>query len=76
VLLGNSRMRMGQVVGRSSPRGEYVTDRPVTPQDVAATVYHHLGIDGHNETFIDGLGRPLPVIERGEPIRELVRSGV
>ncbi len=73
VLFGNARMRMGQVIGRSSPRGEYVTDRPVTPQDVAATVYHHLGIDWRAAAFTDGLGRPLPVIDHGEPIRELTR---
>ena len=46
--MGNGRMHMGQVIGRSSPRGEYVIDRPITPQDVAATVFHHLGIDGRN----------------------------
>ena len=72
ILMGNARMNMGQVIGRSSPRGEYVVDRPVTPQDVAATVYHHLGIDQH-ALFHDGLNRPFPVIEHGEPIRELVR---
>ena len=72
VLFGNARMRMGQVIGRSSPRGEYVVDRPVTPQDVAATVYHHLGIDGQRVTFVDNLNRPMPAIEHGEPIRELV----
>ena len=73
VLFGNARMRMGQVIGRSSPRGEHVVDRPVTPQDVAFTVYHHLGIDGRRESFNDSLGRPVPVIEHGEAIRELVR---
>jgi hypothetical protein len=64
---------MGQTVGRSSPRGEYVVDRPIRPQDVAATVYHHLGIDWRHASFTDGLNRPLAVIEHGEPIRELVR---
>lgn len=72
VLFGGGRMRMGQVIGRSSPRGEYVTDRPITPQDVAATVFHHLGIDGHNVAFTDSLGRAMHLIENGEPIRELV----
>jgi hypothetical protein len=72
VLFGNARMRMGQAIGRSSPRGEYVVDRPVTPQDVAATAYHHLGIDWRNAIFHDGLDRPIQVIERGEPIRELL----
>ena len=72
VLLGNARMRMGHVIGRSSPRGEYVVDRPVTPQDVAATVYRHLGIDGRNASFTDNLARPVPVIENGAAIHELV----
>ena len=73
VLFGNARMRMGQAIGRSSPRGEHVVDRPFSPQDVAATVYHHLGIDWESASFRDGLNRPLAVIEHGEPIRELVR---
>ncbi len=72
VLVGNGRMRMGQVIGRSSPRGEYVADRPITPQDVAATVFHHLGIDSRNISFPDALGRPVHLIETGQPIRELV----
>ncbi len=72
VLVGNGRMRMGQVIGRSSPRGEYVADRPITPQDVAATVFHHLGIDSRNVSFPDALGRPVHLIETGQPIRELV----
>ena len=72
VLMGNGRMRMGQVIGRSSPRGEYVTDRPITPQDVAATVFQHLGIDSRNVAFEDALSRPVHLIENGQPIRELV----
>jgi hypothetical protein len=73
VLLAGGGLRTGQAVGRSSPRGEYVADRPVTPQDVAATVYHHLGIDGNKVALTDAVGRPIYVIERGEPIRELLR---
>ncbi|MCI0457566.1 MAG: DUF1501 domain-containing protein [Gemmataceae bacterium] len=72
VLFGGGGMRMGQVIGRSSPRGEYVLDRPIDPEDVAATVYHHLGIDGAQVAFPDHQGRPLHLIERGRPIRELV----
>lgn len=72
VLFGNGRMRMGQVIGRSSPRGEYVVDRPITPQDVAATVFHHLGIDSRNTTFNDSLSRPVHLIESGTIIRELL----
>jgi hypothetical protein len=63
---------MGQVIGRSSPRGETVVDRPISPQDVAATVYHHLGIDGAHVAFTDHQNRPLHLIENGQPIRELL----
>ncbi|MCU0878986.1 MAG: DUF1501 domain-containing protein [Pirellulaceae bacterium] len=72
VLMGCGGMPMGQVIGRSSPRGEEVVERPLSPQDVAATIYHHLGIDGKSAVFQDALDRPLPLIENGEPIRELV----
>jgi uncharacterized protein (DUF1501 family) len=72
VLIGCGSMRMGQVIGKSSARGEHVVDRPVSPQDLAATVSHHLGIDARSVTFQDPAGWPTYLIERGEPIRELV----
>ncbi|MGL4553746.1 MAG: DUF1501 domain-containing protein [Gemmataceae bacterium] len=72
VLMSGGRFKMGQVIGKSSPRGEYVVDRPISPQDVAATVYHHLGIDGRETHFTDGLGRPYALIESGDPVRELI----
>jgi hypothetical protein len=72
VLMGCGSMKMGQVIGSSSARGEHVVDRPLDPQDVAATVYHHLGIDASAVSFHDHLDRPLALIERGTPIRELV----
>jgi hypothetical protein len=72
VLMGCGSMRMGQVIGRSSSKGEYVVDRPITPQDVAAMIYHHLEIDGRSIAFEDRTGRPTYLIETGEPIRELV----
>jgi hypothetical protein len=72
VLMGCGSMPMGQVIGRSSPRGEYVVSRPISPQDVAATVYRHLGIDHRQAWFPDQLGRPMYLLDDGEPIRELV----
>lgn len=72
VVFGGGSLKMGQVIGRSSAKGEYVADRPVNPQDVVATVYHHLGIDANNVHFTDGLGRPNALVETGHPIRELV----
>ncbi|MCA9155296.1 MAG: DUF1501 domain-containing protein [Planctomycetales bacterium] len=72
VLFGGGGMRMGQTIGRSSARGEHVIDRPFDPQDIAATIYHHLGIDAQSTAFNDHMGRPLALLDRGEPIRELV----
>ena len=72
VLFGCGGMRMGQVIGRSSERGERVVDRPVSPQDVAATIYHHLGIDARSVLFEDRARRPIALIENGLPIAELV----
>lgn len=71
VLMGCGSMRMGQVIGRSTPKGEYVADRPITPQDVSATVFRHLGIDARKIHFPDGLARPTALVESGAPIREL-----
>jgi uncharacterized protein (DUF1501 family) len=72
VLMGCGSMKMGQVIGRSTRRGEEVAERPISPQDVAATIYHHLGINARNVSFRDLLDRPMPLIDNGEPIRELV----
>jgi hypothetical protein len=65
---------MGQVIDRSSARGEHVVDRPISPQDVAATVSHRLGIDSRSITFEHRAGRPTYLIEKGQPIRQLVGS--
>jgi hypothetical protein len=44
---------------------------PVTPQDLMATVYRHLGIDP-SITFPDFSGRPVPLLFTGRPIPQLV----
>ena len=72
VLMGGGRLPRGIVVGASDEHGAHVTDRPLAPEDVAATIYHHLGIDSQRTSFPDRSGRPLYLVETGEPIRELV----
>jgi hypothetical protein len=62
---------MGQVVGATNSKSEYPTQRPLTPQDLLATIYRHLGIDSQQH-FIDFAGRPVPILSEGEPIRELI----
>jgi hypothetical protein len=64
----------GQVIGSSDDIGGQPKDRPVTPMEVAATVYHGLGIDLATE-LPGAQGRPIPIVDRGtEPIKELFRS--
>ncbi|HSQ55898.1 MAG TPA: DUF1501 domain-containing protein, partial [Gemmata sp.] len=71
VLLGCGSMKMGQAIGKSTARGEQVADRPVTPQDVTATVFKHLGIDAREVYFPDHQGRPTALVETGSPVHEL-----
>jgi len=70
-LVSGGGLRMGQVIGATNSKGEYPTQRPLTPQDLLATIYRHLGIDCGHE-FIDFAGRPIPILSDGEPIRELI----
>jgi hypothetical protein len=61
---------MGQVIGATNSKAEYPSQRPLTPQDLQATLYRHLGIDPHHE-FLDFGGRPQRILYYGEPISEL-----
>ena len=70
-LVSGGGLRTGQVVGATNSKGEYPAERPLTPQDLLATVYRHLGINGQ-DSFLDFSGRPIPILADGEPIRELI----
>jgi uncharacterized protein (DUF1501 family) len=72
VLFAGGGLKMGQVVGRSTAKGEYVADRPTTPQDVTATVFHQNGVTAPEVAFPDPELRPRYLVEHGEPIHELV----
>ena len=65
-------IKAGQAVGASDELGAYPKDRPITPGEVAATIYNVLGID--LELELPGLqGRPIRLVDHGvEPIHELV----
>jgi hypothetical protein len=71
VLVAGGGMRTGQVIGSTNSRGEVPKDRPLTPNDLWATAYRHLGID-YEQSYVDHNGRPLPILPFGEPIRELL----
>ena len=71
MLVAGGGMRTGQVVGSTTSKGERPKDRPLTPNDLWATVYRHLGID-YETTFPDHSGRPMPILPFGAPIEELL----
>lgn len=64
-------VRGGQVIGRSDALGEFVTDRPVSPGDLSATIYSLLGIDPALELKTPD-GRPIRIAPQdSELIKEL-----
>lgn len=70
-LLAGGGMRTGQVIGSTDKQAAYAKDRPVTFQNVFATLYHNLGIDPA-ASVADKSGRPMYLLEEQQPIREVV----
>jgi hypothetical protein len=70
-LVSGGGLRMGQVIGATTSKAEYPVERPLSPKDLLATIYRHLGID-YRSTINDFTGRPVHVLSEGEPIRELI----
>ncbi|MEZ6141895.1 MAG: DUF1501 domain-containing protein [Zavarzinella sp.] len=69
--LAGGGLKMGQAVGESTAKAEVPKSKPITPQDLMATVFHVLGIP-QDQHFTDQSGRPIPMISEGKPISELV----
>ena len=64
-------LRPGIVVGRTNAMAEQPTEAPYYTEDVAATIYHCLGIP-LDTTHLTPDGRPIRVNSDGRVIRELV----
>src|SRR5205807_6558540 len=60
VALGGGGVRGGRVIGRSDARAERPAAEPRGPEDLAATIYHLLGINP-SEEFYPPEGRPVPI---------------
>jgi hypothetical protein len=72
VVLGGAGIKGGQAIGRTSPSGEEVADRPVAVADLYATICRGLGVD-HTKQNISPEGRPIGLVDSGgTPIAELV----
>ena len=69
--LAGGGLKMGQVVGKSSDKIEVPSTKPITPQDLMATIFHMYGMN-HRMQFVNNQGRPVFLIEDGTPIPELI----
>lgn len=70
-LMGGGGVKGGQIVGATDRLGMAPVSRAVTPSNIHATIYQMLGIDPKLH-LMDPTGRPTPVLEDPEPIRELL----
>lgn len=68
-VLAGSGIKGGQVYGSTDKQAAYVSDNPVSPEDLHATMYQSLGIPTDNE-IRDPEGRVYR-ITNGTPIRDL-----
>ena len=69
VLLAGGGVKRGFVLGASDRTASYPIDRPTGPEDLAATIYHALGITDLTATTREG--RPIHLLEDGESMRDL-----
>jgi hypothetical protein len=69
VLLAGGGIEGGQTYGSSDKLAAYPADHPVSPEDIAATVYHAMGIEDLEAT--DREGRPFSLLEQGTPLKSL-----
>lgn len=71
-LMAGGGLRTGQAIGETDRTASVPRERPVTYQDVFATIYNRLGFDLSGTTITDPSGRPQYLTEVRQPIRELV----
>ena len=71
ICLAGGGLRHGQVIGSSDRTGGEIADRPVSPADLAATIYRHMDVP-LDATYLESTGRPRHLVEEnGEPLAEL-----
>jgi hypothetical protein len=70
-VMAGGGLKKGVVVGSSDARAEFPKERPITPQDVLATMYSKLGIN-IEKSYKNEADRPVPILNYGTPIAEIV----
>ena len=67
-LFAGGGIRGGHVYGATDKVAGYPIAKPVWPEDIAATIYHALGIRRDELLINDREGRRVTLLEEGEPI--------
>jgi uncharacterized protein (DUF1501 family) len=71
-VLAGGGIKGGQVVGKTSPDGMEVTERPVSTEDFIVTIARALGIDPMKQNH-SNVGRPIRIVEpTAKPIKEVL----
>ena len=70
VVMAGGGIGGGQILGSSDRLGAFPHSRPVRPPDLAATIFHLMGIDPAGE-FVDALNRPRRLTNNGVVLGEL-----
>jgi hypothetical protein len=70
-LLAGAGVARGKIVGKTDKIAGDVIERPISPKDILATVYHLLGIDPET-TLRDRTGRPLPLVSDGTVVVDVL----
>jgi uncharacterized protein (DUF1501 family) len=70
VLLAGGGVKRGYVHGASDKTGSHPVKDPVRPEDLAATIFHLLGIDPHTE--VRGTGDRPVLISEGQPVSGVI----
>ncbi|AMV17269.1 DUF1501 domain-containing protein [Planctomyces sp. SH-PL14] len=70
-LMAGGGIKGGQVLGASDDKGEFPADgKGYSPDNIAASFYHTLGID-HTKEYHTSSGRPVMIVREGQIIPEL-----
>jgi len=68
-VLAGGGIRGGQVIGCTDKHAAEVKERPISVEDLAATIFTALGVDIHGVNRSPE-GRPIPIVSGGKPVAE------
>jgi uncharacterized protein (DUF1501 family) len=71
ILLAGGGIKRGTVLGKTDAQAEFPVDRPVSPADLAATMFTLLGIDPNKAEHTSD-GRSIKLVSDGEAVQELI----